>query len=341
MTRIESQELKGVAILLMLFLHLFNHEQEAIHCSNYFYINGTPLVHFMTRMANPVPFFVVLSGYGFYASYKKGDKNRWSRLLKLLSHYWLVLIIFVTIGHFIHPSIYPGGWTKMLENLTGFYTTYNGEHWFLFPYLLLAITSPWLFKLCDKMNVTLVLVGAYILYLGTCFLISRYGELYLYTNMWVYHPILYGSLLFNFILGAIACKQGWLKNKMSFQITKWSWLLLVGLCVLRCCFTTGAFHNLYVFAFIMIWLQTTRAQWVNHLLAHLGKHSMNIWFIHSFFCYYLFHDWIYGFKYPLLIYLVLIIVSYLSSLVIDLLYSFISRLFLFKNTNRHILHQSQ
>ena len=328
MTSKESQELKGVAILLMLFLHLFNHEQEVNHCSNYFFINGIPLAHLITRMANPVPFFVMLSGYGLYATFKKGDNNRWSRLFNLLSHYWIILIVFVTIGHFIRPSNYPGTWVNILENLTGFYTTYNGEHWFLFPYLLLAITSPWLFRLCDKTNVTFILAGSYILYLGTCFLISRYGEIYFYTNMWVYHPILYGSLLFDFFLGAMAYKQGWLKNRISSHLpTKWSWLLLINLCVLRCFFTTGAFHNLYVFVFIMLWLQIPRPQWAIHLLVHLGKHSMNMWLIHSFFCYYLFHDWIYGFKYPLLIYLTLIIVSYLSSLIINILYFFITFFF--------------
>ena len=69
MSKQETQELKGVAILLMLFLHLFNHEHEVALCSNSIFINGIPLVHLMTRMANPVPFFVILSGYGLYASY--------------------------------------------------------------------------------------------------------------------------------------------------------------------------------------------------------------------------------------------------------------------------------
>ena len=309
---------------MMLFLHLFNQEQEVAHCTNFLFVNGVPLVHIITRMANPVPFFVILSGYGLYATYKKGDKHRWSRLFRLLSHYWLILIVFVTIGHFISPAIYPGNWIKILENLTSFYTSYNGEHWFLFPYLLLTITSPLLFRLCDKMNVTIVLAGSYVLYLGTCFIISRYGERYLYTHMWAYHPILYGSMLFNFLLGALAYKHGWLTQGLFPKLASWSWILLVGLCILRCFLTTGAFHNLYVFMFIMLWLQTSRTPWVKRLFAHIGEHSMNIWFIHSFFCYYLFHDWIYGFRYPLLIYFVLIVVSYLSSILINLLYSLIA-----------------
>lgn len=333
MSKQESQELKGIAILFMLFLHLFNQEHEVALCSNSIYINGVALVHLMTRMANPVPFFVILSGYGLYASYSMGGVNRqWSRLFNLMSHYWLILVIFVTIGFFRFPNIYPGNWVNILENFTAFYTTYNAEHWFLFPYVLLTITSPWLFKICDKHKTWIILLVSYFLYLCSCFLISRYGAAYLYIHMLAYHPILYLSLLFNFLLGAMAYKHQWLKKLNNRYLSKMSWGLLILLCVLRCCIDTGAFHNLYVFAFIWIWLQTPRATCTNTFLAHLGKHSMNMWLIHSFFCYYLFHDWIYGFKYPILIFIVLVIVSYLSSCLVNGVYSLLCKIFAYKKT---------
>lgn len=41
MTRQESQAMKGVAILLMIFLHLFNQEANAELCNNLVYINIT------------------------------------------------------------------------------------------------------------------------------------------------------------------------------------------------------------------------------------------------------------------------------------------------------------
>ena len=44
-----------------------------------------------------------------------------------------------------------------------------------------------------------------------------------------------------------------------------------------------------------------------------------MWLTHSFFCYHLFHDFIYGFKYPLAIYIVLIVISYVVSLPISYL----------------------
>lgn len=246
--------------------------------------------------------------------------SRWSRLINLVLHYWLILLFFVTIGAFLVPMKYPGTMWHVLENLTAFNTSYNSEHWFLFPYVLLAISAPWLFRLCNKNKTSIILGISYAMYLMTCFLISRYGETYLYTHMFVYHPILYGSLLFNFLLGALAYKKDWLKILNNCAFSQWAWLILILLCVVRCCLETGAFHNLYVFAFMWIWLQIVRPMWLKAFLIHMGKHSMNMWLIHSFFCYYIFHDWIYGFQYPLLIYVVLLLVSYLSSCVINLIY---------------------
>lgn len=323
MSKQESQELKGVAILFMLFLHLFNHEQEVALCVNTVSVNGIALVHLMTRMTNPVPFFVILSGYGLYASYLNGGGARWSRLFNLISHYWLILVIFVTIGAFRFPHVYPGNWVKILENLTAYNTTYNAEHWFLFPYMLLFLTSSFLFKICDKFKSWVVLLVSYLLYLVTCFVISRYGRIYFYSHMFAYHPILYMSLLFNFLLGAMAYKNQWLKNINNHLLTKVSWGLLFLLCFLRCSLNTGAFHNLYVFIFIWIWLQLPRVALINTCLVSLGKHSMNMWLIHTFFCYYLFHDWIYSFRYPFLIYIVLIMVSYLSSMIVNYVYRFL------------------
>lgn len=55
---------------------------------------------------------------------------------------------------------------------------------------------------------------------------------------------------------------------------------------------------------------------VNKALTVLGKYSMPMWLTHTYFSIYLFHDFIYGFKYPIVIYLVLVAVSLLTAGVI-------------------------
>lgn len=370
MTRQESKIMKGVAILLMLFLHLFNQQWNVALCDTYLYIDDTPLLTYLVRAANPVSFFLILGGYGMYCVWKKGDKHRWTRIWKLMLHYWIVLLVFVTIGHFMLPDRYPGGWLNVLGNVTAFDTSYNAEMWFLFPYICLSLLSPWLFKFCARFRVCYVLSVSFVISLGTSFVISRYGAQYLYHKMWVYNPFLIVHLSFAFLLGAMAAREGlWCRGygtstPLSINLWKpfgnykitigggnyeelrnlgnekiwnhetlklwnhrvWIWGALIALVAFRCCFDTSAFHTLYAFAFIWLFIRAPRWGWVVKVLAELGNKSMGMWMIHSWFCYYLFHDWIYGFRYPLVIMVVLVVVSYLTAVVVGKIANIIQRI---------------
>lgn len=60
------------------------------------------------------------------------------------------------------------------------------------------------------------------------------------------------------------------------------------------------------------------------LLQWIGKHSTNIWLIHSFYCYYLFQKLTFMPRYSLLIFVWTIILSITSGYLIDQFFSFIS-----------------
>ena len=310
---------KGVAILLMLYLHLFNQMNNVLLCHNNVYIEDIPLIHILVRATNPVPFFLILSGYGMYIVYKKGDKHRYSRLLKLLLHYWVILLIFVGIGSFLYPDRYPGTWSKILSNVTGYKTTYNGECWFLLPYVLLSFTSPWVFKVTDRYKDGIVVPILFLINLSTSFFISRYGERFLFHNYWAYIPILYFNLMLSFYLGSMSVKHD-VFQKVSSKIRpygKYLWILLLLLVLLRCCYNTYSFDEFYAYPFLLLFVNAPRLKIIDRCLALLGNHSMNMWMIHSWFCYYLFHDYIYELKYPIAIYIVLILISLVSSYIIN------------------------
>lgn len=206
MTKSVSLEIKGVAILLMLFLHLFNKQDNVTLCSPLLYIGDTPLITYLVRAANPVSFFLILSGYGLYISQKKGSYNVLGKLRRLYLHYWVTLLIFVTMGSFIASKRYPGGITAIINNVTAWDTSYNGEIWFLFPYAMVMLTSKWTIKVLDRCSPWICLGVIFLLQMCAGFGISRYGAQYLYNNQLLYKPVLYVQVLFPFAIGAYMCK---------------------------------------------------------------------------------------------------------------------------------------
>ncbi len=320
--------MKGVAILLMIFLHLFNQSDNVEICRNILYIDGVPLVLILSRAANPVAFFLILGGYGLYKVFLRGDKHRYSRILKLYIHYWTILLVFVGIGSFMYPTLYPGLFVKIVSNLTGYHTTYNGEMWFLLPYVVLSALAPWLFRLMMRFRAITVVLVTLLIHLVTSFCISRYGGAFLFSNLWAYTPLLVFHLLFNFSLGAMAARSCFFERVMRVSRKYWyvsilSWGGVIVLVWISCVFKYNFF---YAFGIITCLIIAPMPKSVSTVLCKLGDQSMNMWMIHSWFCYYLFHKFIYSFSYPLLIFVVTVIISYISSLIINKLTVPIERL---------------
>ena len=57
-------------------------------------------------------------------------------------------------------------------------------------------------------------------------------------------------------------------------------------------------------------------QMVKRVLGYLGDYSMIVWVSHTFFSYYLLQEMIYGFKYPLVVFMVLLMISLVVEFVI-------------------------
>lgn len=318
MTKQDSQIIKGVAILMMLYLHLFNHPEPLV--SSFCIINGVPLANILSRACHPVSFYLILGGVGLYSVWKscRGTfKDNVKRVFILYVRYWIILLIFVTMGCFLRSEKYPGSLSDIIGNFTSFYTSYNGEYWFLFPYSILTLSAPFLFKLLNQFKWKLLLLS-FIIGIGTSFLISRFGEKYLFNNMIIYNPLLCFHLLFPFILGATLAwtcyripVEKFLPNK------RLVWIFIIAIFSIPCIIDISVFYSFYVLIFILFFNEAPKCSWVKKSLSFLGNHSMNMWLIHTWFAYYLFHDFIYGFKYPIVIYFVLLLLSLCTSICVN------------------------
>lgn len=304
---------------MMLWCHFYitGNQYELYYLCNWGDFN---LFRFLGGACTPVVFFVILSGYGLYYVFEKGDKHRYSRILKLFIHYWVITLIFMTIAHFLSDKEkYPGNIIDIILNLTAFKTTWNHECWFLFPYSILAICYPLIFKIMKKNELLLSVISLF-LFLISGFLISRLGNGGSISNPFINNLVQTGFMLLPFMIGALSSKYNIftkLKNKFQTKTNKWIFLLLIILLIIvKYYISSSVFFPIYGFLFISLYLLINyNNQFI--FLRFIGKHSMNIWMIHTWLMVYIFSDFFYSLKNPILILFFVLIACIIVSMIIN------------------------
>jgi uncharacterized membrane protein len=329
MSKDETQILKGLAILMMLWLHLFMNIEIADKCHNLICLGNTPFSNFLSRACNPLDLYLLLGGYGLYCVYLKGeDKRRYVRILKLFIHYWIILTLLIPIIYFFsNKGIVFGSITNVVKNVTSFRVSWDEPCWFLFPYSVLSISYPVLFYFLDRFNVfrtiLFVLFLAIIqtnLYFNYTSIIKSHSILYVLNNIVGYLLPFYIGASMKKLLLIEKLKNKYQENKKISYLFSLFFLLLV---LLKCLIRTG-WYDLYEFLFVLFFLFISRPKWVDRFLWYMGKHSMNIWMIH-FMIYFYFEEYIYYVKYPLLIWICLVVSSLLVSYVVDYIAKYVDK----------------
>lgn len=324
MNKKESVSLKGIALLMMIMVHI----DSNVSCQ-FLHYGDFSLWELIHRSCYPVAFFLMLSGYGLRHVYEKGDNHHWGRLIKLFVHYWVIILVFGTIGYFkIGSDIYPGNGIKIIENITSFHTSYNYECWFLFPFFILSASYPIIQKLIDKSGGAILII-AFLLYFASGYIVSHYNLIYKTAPHAIYNILQIFYLSFSFIIGS------WLKKKKIFEkisekangkkyIKLISAIFIIILLLVRYPITTTAMNPLFaLIIFILCWIIIK--DYKCPILQIIGKHSMNIWMIHTYFLHYLFHNEIYTLKYTILIFFGVLGISLLCSYIINIITAYFDK----------------
>lgn len=134
----ETKQLQGVAIIAMLCLHLFCTLTPSF--TPLVYIGDTPLTYFIGQAADCcVMIYCFCSGYGLMASYVSSKENgkeylkgRIKGVFRLLKSYWIVLILFgivaLILGKASEWLVSP---VTFLGNFSTLWYSYNGAWWFV------------------------------------------------------------------------------------------------------------------------------------------------------------------------------------------------------------------
>lgn len=290
LTKEETLQFKGNAILIMIFLHLFNKESNVALCEVNLFFLAKPLVFQLSKFAGIcVWLYVFLSGYGLYISYqKKTYANPWKRILKLYINFWIVFVLFIPLACYLRPDHYPGTIWDLIKNITGWHPTYNGEWWFLFPYVLLVLTSNPIFRItksCTLPKFVLLISGVYIL----SSLIFYFFRETLEVNRCLFIFVIYFSFLYSFLLGVFFAKFDLfkiLKEKIKIESLSTNILcsfFLIIILLLPTFITKSFFSVINLILFICLFSILKKPKWFRFFMEKLEHQSTNMWLVHSFF----------------------------------------------------------
>lgn len=325
----KSNQLKSIAILMMLCLHLFNRDYQGLFQPLVF-IGKQPLSYYISLFCDAcVPIFAFVSGYGLFFKYQESKtnyiKSNRIRIRSLFINYWIVLVLFVVVlGYLLNMPGYPGDFQTFILNFTAVKVSYNGAWWFLTTYLVFVITSSFWFRLLLKLNPYIYLFVLLVLYIvGFYFRIYKTDLFSSEYMQWLHtQSALYFCTLFQFMLGAFV-----LKYRIHSQISKKikalpfkNYFLILGIVLLV------VFHGLlpnFFFApfiaivFILLYCQLNITPFLQKGIDFFTPHATNMWLVHMFFYLIYFKEFVYSFKYVVPIFIVLVGLSVASSYIIN------------------------
>lgn len=330
----ESLRLKGIAILMMIWLHCFNNWFNPDYSYDAFvYIGNYPLVYRLSYIAGSVvPLYCFLSGYGLCKKQPYHFSYVRQKIWKLLCIYWLVLTFFVGTTFLINNHYYDYSLVSLLKNYSSIDPTYNGTLWFLFPYVLLFLLSNLVFRILDRHVVMGILIILF-LFLFSNYILKKEAQ-----NEISELPAIVGQImnflkiLFPFSLGYIAAHYKWELVDKGLSTKKRMYIIggLFAILLTKLFISSYAMCYIYVIPLILFFHYLKYNKWFDSFLCKLGKYSTYMWFIHAYFTYYIFHTYVYAMKYPVLIFICVVFISYILSLLFEKIYKSIVSLKVFR-----------
>jgi hypothetical protein len=212
MTKADSLRLKGMAVLAMLWMHLFQRLDFAGTYRPLLFIGGKPAVYHLGLLADLcVPVFCFCAGYAQHLLREKNARrylpDALRRGFQLAVRYWLLLLLFGLA--YLASRRWTGYDISLRAYLLNFPLIQNGfdsASWFVLTYIFLLLTSVPLLWLCRKLPWWLTLAGFGGIYAGAYFI--RFGQLVLpFSGSWpMQQLVLYGCSVFPFVMGVL-CRQ--------------------------------------------------------------------------------------------------------------------------------------
>lgn len=316
-TKHDAKILQGIAVMLMVWHHLFAFPDRIIvpytECIVIFGVHVESILSYAGRFC--ISMFSFISGYGMLKKYlnerNKSIKAIYSKivesLIKFYTNYWGICIIFVSYG-FITGK-YSVHLQELIKTILGFSCTYNAEWWYISQYIGYLLVFPILLQLVD---ITEKRPMYWIIFIAGFYMINKY----------ILHIFIFEFLLC-FILGIIVVQYRIFDKIYSNKVSKYL-IIIIGILmsfVRSLVYVQSDKDYLFVLPIIFSILIFVKSKYCSNLfrqsLQFIGRHSLNIWLIHTFWAYYYFQKITFSLYYSIPIYIVCIGASILSGVIIN------------------------
>lgn len=346
-TKEHTIQMKGIAIIILLFHHCFLNAQrwatvpyEKLATTKgwgYYPISFAPFSsHTIQYLASfskiCVAMFVFMTGYGMWVSYESQKKKTTmsnyikKRMVTLMTGFLIIFVVteilaiptgrFIEVyGHDFRSVVYMIIDALGLAKLLGtplFCLTW----WYMSLAIVLIMIFPFVHSIMEKYQ--WVVVVASIIVPRACGFgqstdLFRYLLAYTLGMYFAQHDLL------------ARIKEKFMEQNVAGKLLSLI-VSLIGLAVIIKCrqnawigwkyldFWDG-FAAMYVIVNSYIYI--LNGKWIVKGLGFLGKHSMNIFLIHSFYRDVFFHEFTYSFYYAWLDYIVLMAISLVTSIVLE------------------------
>lgn len=325
----ETTMAKGVAILFMLFLHLFAKDNLQDNYDNLIFLFNKPVIYYVAVFCSCcVPIYFFLSGYALYLKFENTGKWRKFGLLKLMINYWIVLLLTCLVGYYFgFRNQIPGSLTKFAFNIIATGPRYSGAWWFIQTYAVIVLLSPLIFKMVIKFNSLILFVISGIIYFIS-FIADARG-LFKFENNIVEEFrttfLLFGTSQFSFVLGALFYKNRifskLIKREKNTTIKNIVFLLSIIILILLSGLTEQyIIRPLSGVLFLCLFYNLKISPYLKKALLLLGKHSTNIWLTHMLIYATFLPAVVFFSRIPIVVFIWLVILSLCVSMIINILY---------------------
>ena len=342
-TRQDTKIFKGIAILLMLYHHLFAFPERVLDGQfvSLWYFNDTNLSVCLGAFGCIcLPIFTFLSGYGLYRSSLRGESSAAlaARHIKsLYKTYWMVF--FVCLPVVVYKTLFYRRSLIMYDivyNFLGLSFSFNSEWWFVLPFTVLLVLFPAIKRFAERPNAGLyidlflvIILNAVIVYIVPYVMELNVFTGFSSTVFWARTKEVL-EILPAFLTGVIFARWDVLsriKERLGGRAL-WCAAAIAGMCavfIIRA-HSSKYFNFIPAVAFLMcvtVLLPTKLMMLAGRVLEKLGEESAIMWLVHTFFCYYWLQRLVYAPKYSPLIFLWLVALSYGSAKLIRLLWKWL------------------